>query len=279
MLPSPIEYYKASSVADAVDKLKANPDSKILAGGHSLIPILKLRLNNPPLLIDLGGIGSLSSISENNGNIEIGAMVTHGQLANSALIKSKLPIYAEIAATIGDIQIRNMGTIGGSIAHADPSADWPVALLLTDSMVVTNERQIPATDFFTGFFSTALNEGEIVTGISVPIPAQNTKMNYQKYAQPASRFAIVGCGVSVNNSGGNISSAKVAFTGVSNGPYRDHAIESALNGQSVTNALAGTASQSAGEGIYIREDNYASPEYRSQMAKVFAKKAIEAVCN
>ncbi len=279
MLPSPIEYYKASSVADAIAKLKANPDAKILAGGHSLIPILKLRLNNPPLLIDLGGINALSSIVENNGHIEIGAMVTHGQLASSALIKQKLPIYAEVAETIGDIQIRNMGTIGGSIAHADPSADWPVALLVTDSVVVTNERQIPAADFFTGFFSTALNEGEIVTGISVPIPAQNTKMNYQKYAQPASRFAIVGCAVAVNSNGGNISSARVAFTGVSSGPYRDNAIESALNGKSYSTNLAATASQTAGEGIYIREDHYASPEYRTQMAKVFAKKAIEAVCS
>ena len=273
MLPSSIEYYKASSVADAVGKLKANPDAKILAGGHSLIPVLKLRLNNPSMLIDLGGINSLSGISENNGTIEIGAMTTHGLLASSALVKSKIPIFAEVAETIGDIQIRNMGTIGGSIAHADPSADWPVALLVTDSVVVTNERRIPAADFFTGFFSTALNEGEIVTGISVPIPASGTKMTYQKYSQPASRFAIAGCAVAVNNANGNVSSARVAFTGVSSGPYRDAAVEVALNNGADVNS----ASQLAAENVYIREDHYATPEYRKEMAKVFARKALEVV--
>lgn len=278
MLPNTVNYHRATSVADAASVLKANPDAKLLAGGHSLVPAMKLRLNSPTLVIDIANLTELQQISEADGNIHIGAMATHGQIHKSELIQSKVPVLSEVAGLIGDVQVRNMGTIGGSIAHADPSADWPAVLLAADATIVTNERSIAATDFFLGFFSTALEEGEIVTEIVVPIPAAGTKMTYQKFVQPASRFAIVGCAASVTASGGTISDAKVAFTGVADGPFRDAAVEAALIGQGDNDTSAEAAAQQAAEGVDILSDHYASEEYRKHLAKVYAKKALRIVC-
>ncbi|MGR3811210.1 FAD binding domain-containing protein [Jiulongibacter sp. NS-SX5] len=278
MLPSSVDYYRASSVADAVAKLKGNPEAKLLAGGHSLIPAMKLRLNSPAILIDISGLKEMTGISENNGVITIGSMVTHGQIAKSELIKSKLPILTETADMIGDVQVRNVGTMGGSIAHADPSADWPAALLATGAIIVTDQREIPADDFFMGFFTTALEEEEIITAIKIPVPENGTKMTYQKFFQPASRFAIVGCAAVITASGGTITDAKVAFTGVSDGPFRDSAVEDALIGQPDNDTAAEAAAKLAAEDVMISEDHYASEEYRKHLAKVYAKKALRMVC-
>jgi aerobic carbon-monoxide dehydrogenase medium subunit len=278
MLPASIEYYKAKSVDDAANMLRDNPDAKLLAGGHSLIPALKLRLNSPSMVIDVADIASMKGISESNGTITIGAMVTHGEIANSTLIQSKLPLFSETAEQIGDVQVRNVGTIGGSIAHADPSADWPAALLVSGSTVNTNSRNISADDFFQGFFTTALDEGEIVVSISVPTPSAGTKMTYQKFVQPASRFAIVGCAAVVSKSGGSITAAKVAFNGVSDTPFRDSAIEDALIGQPDNDTSAEAAAALAAEGVDLMSDLYASEEYRKHLAKVYAKKALRIVC-
>jgi aerobic carbon-monoxide dehydrogenase medium subunit len=278
MLPASIEYYKAKSVDDAANMLRDNPDAKLLAGGHSLIPALKLRLNSPSMVIDVADIASMKGISESNGTITIGAMVTHGEIANSTLIQSKLPLFSETAEQIGDVQVRNVGTIGGSIAHADPSADWPAALLVSGSTVNTNSRSISADDFFQGFFTTALDEGEIVVSISVPTPSAGTKMTYQKFVQPASRFAIVGCAAMVSKSGGSITGAKVAFNGVSDTPFRDSAIEDALIGQPDNDTSAEAAAQLAADGVDLMSDLYASEEYRKHLAKVYAKKALRIVC-
>jgi aerobic carbon-monoxide dehydrogenase medium subunit len=278
MLPASIEYYKAKSVDDAANMLRDNPDAKLLAGGHSLIPALKLRLNSPSMVIDVADIASMKGISESNGTITIGAMVTHGEIANSTLIQSKLPLFSETAEQIGDVQVRNVGTIGGSIAHADPSADWPAALLVSGSTVNTNSRSISADDFFQGFFTTALDEGEIVVSISIPTPSAGTKMTYQKFVQPASRFAIVGCAAVVSKSGGSITAAKVAFNGVSDTPFRDSAVEDALVGQADNDTSAEAAAALAAEGVDLMSDLYASEEYRKHLAKVYAKKALRIVC-
>lgn len=282
MLPNTVDYYRASSVSDALNVLKANPDAKILAGGHSLIPAMKLRLNSPSMVIDIANLSDLNYIKEENGNICIGAMVTHGQIVNSSLIADKLPLFAETADVIGDVQVRNMGTIGGSIAHADPSADWPAALLAANaSIVVTNgdeTRTISSVDFFVGFFSTALEEGEIVTEINVPVPAAGVKMTYQKFMQPASRFAIVGCAAMAKIENGVVTDISVAFTGVSDGPFRDSNVESALIGKNATAENVATAAAQAASGMSINVDHYADEEYRQHLARVYAKKALTAVC-
>lgn len=282
MLPNTVDYYRASSVSDALSVLKANPDAKILAGGHSLIPAMKLRLNSPSMVIDIANLSDLNYIKEEGGNICIGAMTTHGQIAHSSLLADKLSLFTETADVIGDVQVRNMGTIGGSIAHADPSADWPAALLAANaSIVVTNgdeTRTIPATDFFVGFFSTALEEGEIITEIQVPIPAAGTKMTYQKFMQPASRFAIVGCAVMAKVENGVVSDITVAFTGVSDGPFRDGNVEAAISGKAATAENIASAAAQAASDISLNADHYADEDYRQHLARVYAKRALTAVC-
>lgn len=282
MLPNTVDYYRASSVSDALSVLKANPDAKILAGGHSLIPAMKLRLNSPSMVIDIANLSDLNYIKEEGENICIGAMTTHGQIAHSSLLADKLPLFTETADVIGDVQVRNMGTIGGSIAHADPSADWPAALLAANaSIVVTNgdeTRTIPATDFFVGFFSTALEEGEIITEIQVPIPAAGTKMTYQKFMQPASRFAIVGCAVMAKVENGVISDITVAFTGVSDGPFRDGNVEAAISGKAATAENIASAAAQAASDVSLNADHYADEDYRQHLARVYAKRALTAVC-
>ncbi len=282
MLPNTVDYYRASSVSDALSVLKANPDAKILAGGHSLIPAMKLRLNSPSMVIDIANLSDLNYIKEEGGNICIGAMTTHGQIAHSSLLADKLPLFTETADVIGDVQVRNMGTIGGSIAHADPSADWPAALLAANaSIVVTNgdeTRTIPATDFFVGFFSTALEEGEIITEIQVPIPAAGTKMTYQKFMQPASRFAIVGCAAMAKVENGVVSDITVAFTGVSDGPFRDGNVEAAISGKAATAENIASAAAQAASDVSLNADHYADEDYRQHLARVYAKRALTAVC-
>lgn len=282
MLPNTVDYYRASSVSDALSVLKANPDAKILAGGHSLIPAMKLRLNSPSMVIDIANLSDLNYIKEEGGNICIGAMTTHGQIAHSSLLADKLPLFTETADVIGDVQVRNMGTIGGSIAHADPSADWPAALLAANaSIVVTNgdeTRTIPATDFFVDFFSTALEEGEIITEIQVSVPAAGTKMTYQKFMQPASRFAIVGCAAMAKVENGVVSDVTVAFTGVSDGPFRDGNVEAAISGKAATAENIASAAAQAASDVSLNADHYADEDYRQHLARVYAKRALTAVC-
>jgi len=270
MIPVAFDYQRASSVEEAIAALSGG-DGKILAGGHSLIPAMKLRLNQASRLIDITRIQSLKGIKEEDGEIVIGAGTTHADIANDTLIKNKLPFFAEAASMIGDVQVRNHGTIGGSLAHADPAADWPALVLAADAVIKVKgaggARRIKATDFFTGFFSTALEEGEIITSIRIPVPAEGTKTTYQKFSQPASRFAIVGC--AVMRSGAKIN---IAFTGVSDTPFRDTAAETVLAGNNVDGACSAAA-----EGVTIMGDHFASEEYRKHLAKVYLKKALHAV--
>lgn len=280
MIPQAIDYYRASSVADALKALKDNPDAKLLAGGHSLVPAMKLRLNSPSMVVDISGLADLQKITESNGTLHIGAMVTHAQIASSALVNEKIAILAETAHQIGDIQVRNMGTIGGSIAHADPAADWPATLIACNSQIVVqndgNSRKIPATEFFTGFFSTALDEGDMVTGIEVPIPTAGTGMSYQKFSQPASRFAIVGCAAMVQVQNGTIAQASVAFNGVGDAAYKATALESALVGKPASlETIENAASHAADEAESVLSDSFASEAYRIHLTKVFAKRALK----
>ncbi len=266
MITYPFQYKRADSVADAVAML--GEGGKALSGGHSLIPSMKLRLNAPDTLVDVGRIAELKTITVDGNDLVIGAGATHGQIASSSVVKQHVPMFAEGAAHIGDPSVRNRGTIGGSLAHADPSADWPAMVLAADATIVVQgangSRSIAASDFFTGLFSTALEDDELITAIRVPSQA-DAKMTYQKFAQPASRYALVGCAV-VKSADGSV---RVAFSGVSDTPFRDSAAESQLNG--------GASSANAASGQSIMSDHFATEEYRRHLANVYLKRALAAV--
>lgn len=273
MIPATFEYEKVTSVDEAIAAL-SNDDTKILAGGHSLIPALKLRLSRPARLVDIGGITALKDIKEEDGEIVIGAAATHADIMYHNLIRTHLPFFTEGASTIGDIQVRNYGTIGGSIAHADPSADWPALILAADATIEVQgsngRRTIKATEFFTGLFSTALQPGEIITAVRIPMPADGTKGTYQKFPQPASRYALVGCAV-VRFADGK---TNIAFTGVAENAFRDTAAEQAISGKPVNEENLTTALNAALQNVDVLGDHYASVPYRRHLAKVFLKKAL-----
>jgi aerobic carbon-monoxide dehydrogenase medium subunit len=258
MIPVAFDYQKAKTVEEAIAAI-SNGNSKILAGGHSLLPAMKLRMSQPSRLVDISGISALKGIKEEDGEIVIGAASSHADIANDKLIKNKLSFFAEGASMIGDVQVRNHGTIGGSLAHADPSGDWPALVLAADATIEAQgkngKRRIKATDFFTGLFSTALQENEIIVAVRVPIPPEGTKATYQKFAQPASRFAVVGCAVMKFPDG----KTNIAFTGVSDNAFRADNGETALSG------------------VIFLSDLFASAEYRKHLANVYLKKALEAV--
>lgn len=283
MIPQAVDYKRAGSVSEAISLLTENPDAKILAGGHSLIPAMKLRLNSPSLLIDIARIAELRFIKASDGAVVIGAASTHHDIISNATIQSCYPAMIEAGELIGDTQVRNMGTLGGSIAHADPSADWPGVLLALNATIkvegIGGTREIAATDFFTGFFSTALEEGQIVTEIHIPEPVVGSKSAYRKFLQPASRFAIVGCAVAIVINDGVISEARVAFNGVSTeGAFLDEAVSAALVGKAATLETIDAAVAGVAEGVDINEDHYASKVYRKHLAKVYAKRALAGAC-
>lgn len=279
MIPSEFQYIRANSIEEAISLLK-DGDAKLLAGGHSLIPAMKLRLNSPAKLIDISRIAEMKGIKQEDGELVIGAMTTHYEIMTNELVNKHLPILAQAAELIGDVQVRNKGTLGGSLAHADPAADWPASMLATDAVIVLagakGKRAVKAVDFFTGFFMTALEEGEIVTQIRIPMPSANTKSAYLKFMQPASRFAIVGCAV-VMTGNGTVDDIKVAFTGVSETAFRDTAVENALKGKKADAENIKNAADQAAEGVSILSDHFASEEYRKHLAKVYAKRALSEV--
>jgi len=271
MIPATFEYTKATSVEDAIAAM-ADGTAKILAGGHSLLPAMKLRLNMAGKLVDISKIEALKGVRLENGEIVIGAATTHAAISENHLVKEHLSFFAEGAHHIGDVQVRNHGTIGGSLAHADPSADWPALVLAADASIevqgASGKRKIPAADFFQGLFTTALAEDEIITAIRVPVPAAGSKSAYLKFVQPASRFAIVGCAIMKLASGG----IRIAFTGVSDTPFRDAAAETAYNKVGIEDAC-----NAAAEHVTIMGDHYASENYRKHLAKLYLRKALEAV--
>lgn len=275
MIPSSFSYQKVNSVEEAIKAISSD-HVKLLAGGHSLIPTMKLRLNSPSMLVDIGSIAALKGIKDSGSEIIIGATTTHQEIASSKIIQSKLPMFAQGAASIGDVQVRNRGTIGGSIAHADPAADWAAMVLATDATIAVQgskgSRKIKATEFFNGMFSTSLHEGEIITAIHVPVAA-GSKSVYVKFPQPASRFAIVGCAVQKTADG----KINIAYTGVSNCAFRDAAAEKALAGKKLDTTSIEAASKAAVEGVTILSDHYASEKYRKHLAKVYLKRALMAV--
>ncbi len=259
------EYHRPGTVADASAAVKSAADGRILAGGMTLLPTLKQRLASPSDLVDLADIAELKGISVAGNEVVIGAMTRHAEVAASADVQSKIPALAQLASHIGDPQVRNRGTLGGSIANNDPAADYPAACLALAATIRTNEREISADDFFTGLFETALSDGEIVTAVSFPVP---DKAAYMKFANPASRYALVG--VFVAKTGGDV---RVAVTGAgSDGVFRVSEMESALAGNFSADAIAGIAVPADG----LNADIHASAEYRAHLIGVMARRAVQA---
>lgn len=281
MYPASFEYHRPASVEEAVGLLaKYRDDAKLLAGGHSLIPLLKLRLAQPKHVVDLRRIGGLSGIREEGGTIVIGALTSHYTVESHAGLKSKCPILPEAGAMIGDPQVRNLGTLGGSLAHADPAADWPaVVLALGAEMVATGpkgRRTIKADDFFKDLMTTALAADEVLTEIRIPAPPAGTGSAYVKHPHPASRFAVVGVAAVVTVSGGTCQRASVAVTGVGSKATRAKGVEAALQGRALDAGTIAAAAEKAADGIAISPDLQGSVEYKAHLTRVYAKRALEA---
>jgi carbon-monoxide dehydrogenase medium subunit len=257
-------YHKVSSVADAAALLTRNPEARALAGGQTLIAAMKLRLAAPPDLVDLAGIKELSGIKVDRGTLTIGAMTRHAEVAASREVLQSIPALASLAASIGDRMVRNMGTLGGSIANNDPAADYPAGVLGLGATINTNKRKIAADAFFKGMYETSLEAGEIITAVSFPVPKRAA---YAKFKNPASRYAIVGVFVSEGAGG-----VRVAVTGAGTSVFRASQLEKALASRFSPDAVAGIQVSADG----LNSDIHASSEFRAHLVTVMAKRAVNA---
>lgn len=273
MIPQEFQYSRPASLDEALKLIAGG--GKPLAGGMSLVPMMKLRLAAPEHLVDLGRLGDLATIREDGGKIRIGAMATHYAIESSSLLAAKCPLLVKAAPHIGDVQVRNLGTIGGSIAHADPAADWPASLLALEATVkiasASGTREMAIEDFLIDTFTTALEPGELLTEIVVPVDPPGAGCAYEKMMQPASGFAIVGAAVHVVKSGGQVTKCRIGITGVAGKAFRAKAAEAAIEaGQTPAEAVKGLAAD-----VDANSDIHASAEYRKAMAEVYARRALE----
>jgi carbon-monoxide dehydrogenase medium subunit len=274
------EYHAPTTLQEALSLLtQYGGEAKILAGGHSLIPIMSLRLAQPKALIDIGKISGLSGIREDNGTIVIGAMTTHYMVESSSLLQQKVPLLPETAAVIGDVQIRNRGTIGGSIAHADPAGDLPAAAVALDLQLKVvgprGERTLRSREFFVDILTTALQSDEILTEIRVPAFAPRTGSAYEKFPNPASRYAIVGAAAIIAvNGNGVCQKASVGLNGITGKPVAAAGVEQALIGKRLDGQSIQEAAAKATDGLELLGDIFASAEYRAHLARVYTKRAL-----
>jgi carbon-monoxide dehydrogenase medium subunit len=281
VIPDPFEYHVARSLEEASRLVgQFGADGKILAGGHSLVPLMKFRLAAPKHLVDIGRLGELKYIREDGENIEIGALTTHYQIESSELLKVKCPLLPETAAEIGDVQVRNRGTIGGSISHADPAGDWPAPIVALDAQIkaisTRGERWIAARDLFVELLTTSLEGDEILTAVRVPILGARTGSAYLKLHHPASGYALVGVAVVVSlDEQGHIAQARVGVTGVGAKAYRATAVEEALRGKPTSAKRLAEASAHAADAIEVNSDLFASAEYRTHLAGIYTRRALE----
>ena len=298
MYPAQFEYSKAGSVAEAIQILQGDPDAKIIAGGHSLIPLMKLRLARPSRVVDIGGIAGLRGISVSDGAVSIGALTTHHEISTSAEIQTNCGILAEAAGGVGDPAVRNRGTIGGNVSHADPASDLPTVLTALGASFnlqgPSGSRTVAADEFFIGPFQTAVRADEVLTGVSVPALAANQVAEYAKMAHPATSFAVVGAAAVVTLEGDGhghnhghdhdhghdhaprCTAARVAVGGLTPKPTRSPAVEAALAGKDLTlDSIAEATALVAGDlGDDLLGDVYASADYRRNMAGVELKHAL-----
>ena len=280
MIPESFEYHVPRTLEEAAQLIaQFGEEGKVLAGGHSLIPLMKLRLASPRHLVDIARLDGLRYIQEKDGNIEIGALTTHYRIESSSLPKEKCPLLVQTAKAIGDVQVRNKGTIGGSLAHADPAADWPATALALDAELkavsTSGERWIPASEFFVDLMVTSLNPGEILTAVRFPAIPARTGDAYAKHHHPASGFAVAGVAARVTlNEKGAVETARVGITGLGVTAYRASAVENAVRGKSPTAKNLQQAASHAAEGIEANGYLYASAEYRANLATVYTERAL-----
>src|SRR2546427_3001210 len=274
------DYYRAGSVSEAAGLLRKHPGAKLLAGGQSLIPLLKLRLAAPAAVIDIGRIRDLKGITVKDGTIRIGAMTTHAELAASAELAETCPVLAQAAAGIGDPAVRNRGTIGGNVAHADPASDLPTVLVALEARLMAEgpdgKRTLDAGGFFQGLMTTALKEHEILTAIEIPAHSKGQGSPHAKFAHPASPYAVIGAAAVITASGGKCSAARVAVGGNVPPPVRASSVERALTGQELSaENIAKAASQvTENLGNEVLGDIFASEQYRRSVASVWVKRAL-----
>jgi len=279
MYPAPFEYYQANSVDEAVQLLKQHEGAKLLAGGHSLLPLMNLRLAQPPALVDIGRIAELRGVTLDGNVLRVGALTTYAKLAHDPLVLQHCPVLAETATHVGDTQVRNRGTIGGSLAHADPASDMPtVTVALGAEFGVKGgllPRMIKAEDMFEGLMATALKNNEILTEIRVPVLDKGTGGAYAKFRNPASGYAIVGVAAVLHMEGPVCKKASVVIGGINPKPTRATSLEQALNGKTLDDAVISAAADLAAKELDDASgDIHASAEYRKAMAAVYAKRAI-----
>jgi carbon-monoxide dehydrogenase medium subunit len=281
MYPAAFEYHAPATVKEALGLLGKLEDAKILAGGHSLVPMMKLRLAQPKHLIDLRKVPGLTSIKEDGAMIAIGAMATHYEVESSKVLKAKCAVVSETAAIIGDPQVRNKGTIGGSLAHADPASDMPATVIALGAEFVCEgpkgRRTVKVDEWFQGLMATALREDELLVEIRVPALAAGTGAAYLKFPHPASRFAVVGAAAVVTlDKEGKCTKASVGMTGAGTHAVRAKTVEAALTGKKLDAATIEAAAQKGAEGVDVQADLQGSVEYKSHLCRVFARRAIEA---
>ena len=281
MYPAQFDYHTPGSIKEALDLLgKHKDDAKLLAGGHSLLPAMKFRLARPAHIVDLRKVPGLSGIKEEGGTLVIGAMTTHYAVESSAVVKSKCGVLAQTAALVGDPMVRNMGTIGGSLAHADPAADYPATAIAVGAELVAEgpkgKRTIKVDDFFKGLMTTAVGADEILTEVRVPALAANQSAAYMKFPHPASRFAVVGVAAVLTIDGGKCTKASIGITGAGTHAVRAKGVEAALAGKPLDAASIAAAADKAPDGVDVQADLQGSVDYKKHLLKVFAKRAIEA---
>ena len=280
MIPGSFEYYAPRSLNDAVKFLSEHKDDvKILSGGQSLLPLMKMRLSKPAYIVDIGHIPDLDKITEESDNLIIGGLVTHVQIESSELLKNKCPLLPQTATTIADVQIRNCGTIGGSVAHADPAGDWPAAIIALDAEIKivgpNGERWVKCDDFFLGLLMSVLEPDEIVTAVKVPVTG-NDKTAYLKAAPRSSGFAVVGVAVRVTlGSDGVCSRIAIGVTGVTDKAYRAERVEQMLTGKKLETSLVQQAAAESTRNVEVIEDINGSAEYRKHLTEVYVERAIQ----
>jgi carbon-monoxide dehydrogenase medium subunit len=277
MFPAKFEYAAPSSLQEAVGLLD-DPDAKILAGGHSLLPLMKLRLAQPKLLVDIGRIPGLAYVRQEDGVLAIGAMTTYRDIERSDEVRRAAPVLAEAVHEVGDPQVRAKGTLAGSLAHADPAGDLPaVALGLGGTVRVvgsSGERELDLDSFFVDMLTTSLGEKEIIREVRLRVQPSGSGAAYQKFDQPASHYALTGVCAVVSVSNGTISSARIGVTGVGTKAYRPTQVEQALAGKPVEEEAVKQAVQTVADGVDVQGDIHASPEYRAHLARVLTRRAV-----
>lgn len=280
MIPGAFEYYAPRSLGDALNFLSEHKDDvKILSGGQSLLPLMKMRLSKPAFIVDIGRLPGLDAITEEDNNVIIGALVTHSQIESSDLLKRKCPLLPQTATTIADIQVRNRGTLGGSVAHADPAGDWPATVIALDAEIQvsgkTGARWIASGDFFLGLLMSVLEPDEIVTAVKFPVTGAD-KTAYLKAAPRSSGFAVVGVAARLTmDTAGTCGRAAIGITGVADKAYRPERLEQMLTGKKLDDPLIEQAAAEACRNVEVIEDINGSAEYRRQLTQVYVTRAIQ----